>query len=158
MRRTEVAISCVRIFIGVRDLRQLPPVKQPWIFEPTTPRCRSALGISSDDKIWKTHVKLLEIPGSMRQQGDSSFLDCLNYIGERRKDDPIPDQFRTMLESRIPVARGGTLPMREYPSPLWDTSVHMFATNIEVDNQNDEIIDRKALAPGARRVNIRAHH
>lgn len=72
-REANASSNCmgsVRVFIRVGDLRQLPPVQQRWMFEPITPRCRSALGLSSDDKTWKTRVKLLEIPGSIRQHGD----------------------------------------------------------------------------------------
>ena len=107
--------------IAVGDFYQLPPVKQS-----KSERLYMDSGSYPID-YWKDYFSIVILSEIMRQWEDHSFAKMLNTIRTRTSDMPLKTEVREMLSECI----------REGPSDV----LHVYATNKEVNNYNQTMLD-----------------
>ena len=115
------------------DLRQLPPVAAPRPFEPPSAKVVGASAAAIH--LWKNTMVLCELRKIERQKGDQAYAELLNRVREGQHTD---EDLKT-LESRV-IGRPGLEKAAEDPEVR--DAVHLFATNVQVDNYNQRRLTR----------------
>ena len=105
--------------LAVGDFYQLPPIR------PRTPLCFPRDEILKD--LWNPLFKIVQLTEIMRQRDDAVFAQMLNRLRTRRRNEPIDDADKQLLESRIISENGLSAP---------DDALHLFYTNSDVEAHN----------------------
>ena len=107
--------------LAVGDLYQLPPVCQPPLFNVMSNMQLSSLHGSG--LLWKDHFKMIELHESMRQRGDSRFIELLSRVrtGECTDDDI------DLLETHVIAPDTPNYPTH---------TLHVYRLNDAVDKRN----------------------
>ncbi|CAG2215742.1 unnamed protein product [Mytilus edulis] len=106
--------------IAVGDFYQLPPVKQKCLYD-----LRPELFFP----LWSLNFSLVEINQIMRQKEDSEFAQLLNRLRVKKKTEHLLPRDLSVLKSCM-----------QHSVPL--DSLHIFATNKEIDSHNSKMIDK----------------
>ena len=105
--------------LAVGDFYQLPPIR------PRTPLCFPRDEILKD--LWNPLFKIVQLTEIMRQRDDAVFAQMLNRLRTRRRNEPIDDADKQLLESRIVSENSLSAP---------DDALHLFYTNSDVEAHN----------------------
>jgi len=103
--------------IVFRDLKQLSPVGDRWIFAENT---SNPYNILAGAKLWN-NFKFFELTGIMRQRDDHAFALALNNLSEANMTDADIELFRTKV---LPV------------TDVSDDAIHLFCSNTDVNHYN----------------------
>ncbi|XP_071153638.1 uncharacterized protein [Mytilus edulis] len=106
--------------IAVGDFYQLPPVKQ---------KCLYDLRPEHFFPLWSLNFSLVELNQIMRQKEDSEFAQLLNRLRVKKKTEHLLPHDLSVLKSCM-----------QHSVPL--DSLHIFATNKEIDSHNSKMIDK----------------
>ncbi|XP_071150957.1 ATP-dependent DNA helicase PIF1-like [Mytilus edulis] len=106
--------------IAVGDFYQLPPVKQ---------KCLYDLRPEHFFPLWSLNFSLVELNQIMRQKEDSEFAQLLNRLRVKKKTEHLLPRDLSVLQSCM-----------QHSVPL--DSLHIFATNKEIDSHNSKMIDK----------------
>ncbi|XP_071153640.1 uncharacterized protein [Mytilus edulis] len=106
--------------IAVGDFYQLPPVKQ---------KCLYDLRPEHFFPLWSLNFSLVELNQIMRQKEDSEFAQLLNRLRVKKKTEHLLPRDLSVLKSCM-----------QHSVPL--DSLHIFATNKEIDSHNSKMIDK----------------
>ena len=109
--------------ITVRDLFQLKPVFDKWIFE------NSESGYNAfATNIWTQYFTVFELTEIMRQKDDKQFAELLNRLREGKHSD---DDIAILKQRLLNVTREND----NYPI----NATHLFTTNASVDAHNNAL-------------------
>ena len=108
--------------LAVGDFHQLPPIS------PRTPLCFPRDEILKD--LWNTLFQIVELTDIMRQRDDAIFAQMLNRLRTRKRKEPIIEQDRQLLKSRVVSVND------ELSAP--DDALHLFYRNVDVDDHNEK--------------------